>query len=118
MPRRDQVLTIRLCNTELALIAAIRQGCPVLPSQADVVTWAMEDLCARIAAGEDCNIVLKDGARERCAQVLDQFRADRHCTFQGRPPRTTGRDRSINPSPDSPNRFRPAVGTTATGAST
>lgn len=93
MPRRDQVLTVRLSGAELGLLAAIRQGCPVLPSQADVLSWALEDMCARIAAGEDCNIGLVEGARQRCAQVLARFRDNRRDTSRGRPPRPTERDR-------------------------
>jgi hypothetical protein len=87
--RRDQTLSIRLCMTELELLAAIRQSCAELPSQADVVAWALEDFCARIAAGEDCNLAVRDGARERCAQAVEQLRFDRYVQTRGRPPRTT-----------------------------
>lgn len=99
MQRRDHVLTVRLCGTELALINTIRQGCCVVASQADVITWALEDMCARIATDPDYNIALREGAREQCAHVLKQLRDDRHCTFQGRPPHIPHRDPSAAPAP-------------------
>jgi hypothetical protein len=93
--KRDQVLTVRLSRAELQLLAVVRLCCPVVPSQADVISWALEDLCNRIANGDNANIDLLPDAQARCAQAVEQLRAHRHGTFRGRPPRETERDRIV-----------------------
>lgn len=82
--RRDQVLTLRLTPGEIQLLAALRFSfCAA--SQADVVSFALEDLCARIATGEPMKGVHEPAAPQLCADALQAYCAEERLSWRGRP---------------------------------
>ena len=100
---RDEVLTLRLTADELGLLVALRQIGHSPYSQADIVFWALEDMCKRIVAGQDCNFNLNPQARQLCQQALDRYYARRRISYRGRRPQLTDRDRRLGSSaPDQP----------------
>ena len=100
--RRDQVLTLRLTPGEIHLLAALRFSfCAA--SQADVVSFAMEDLCARIATGEPMKGVHEPAAPQSCADALQAYHAEERLSWRGRPAsRATPRERVVRDQAHNP----------------
>lgn len=90
--RRTQVLTVRLTPGEVQLLTALRFS--FHGSQAEVVGWAMEALCARIAVGESVQGVNEPAAAAVCSLALEDYRSEQNMPWRGRVAGTTLRETS------------------------
>jgi hypothetical protein len=95
--RRDHVLTVRLSAEELALLPALRHAIVEKVSQAEVLVWALEDLCRRVTAGDQLGTAIHPDRVALCAAALHRLeRARAHQPLNadplGRPPRLTASD--------------------------
>lgn len=100
---RTQTLTLRLTPDELALLATLRQAGYFPASQADIVFWALEDMCKRILGGDNCGFNLRPEARDLCQQALDRYYSGRRRdSYRGSPPRLTARDQRLTAAGPAP----------------
>ena len=95
--RRNHVLTARLSAEELALLPALRHAIVEEVSQADVLVWALEDLCRRVTAGDQLGTAIDPDGVAVCATALQRLgraRAQRpwDADTRGRRPRLTASD--------------------------
>ena len=96
--RRDQVLTVRLSKEEMALLFALRHVLSDELSQAQMVVWALEELCRRATGGDDLGTSISSDGPAVCSAVLEQLEKARSVTPwyaepRGRPPRLTASER-------------------------
>ena len=97
--RRDRELTVRHSAEELALLPALRHAIVEPASQAEVLVWALEDLCRRVAAGDQLGTAIHPDRVTLCAAALHRLeRARAHRPPKRRSPRPTA----------APDRVRPA----------
>lgn len=98
--RRDQRMAVRLSAEELALLPALRHAIAEDVSQAEVLVWALEDLCRRIVAGDQLGSVITTDGAAICSAALNHLnraRASepRNAEPLGRPPYTTAAERRM-----------------------
>ena len=96
--RRDQVLTVRLSKEEMALLSALRHAIAEGVSQAEMVVWALEELCRHVSEGDELDSSISSDGPAVCSAALEligKARSTKHWYDEprGRPPRLTSSDR-------------------------
>lgn len=96
--RRDQVLTVRLSKEEMALLFALRHVTFEDVSQAQMLVWALEELCRRVTDSDELDRSISSDGPAVCSAALEQLEKARsaipwYAEPRGRPPRLTASER-------------------------